>query len=154
MLEGLGYTSVAISYICFKNEILLIMIIIKEIAALFDFVPCCYTFQMVLLIRGRASWSRRSVWYTPRRRSGVFFSSSFLLHDICFNCSENAVHIGGFYFMRLRTACYTVIHCLGEDLASFSPRRFYCTTFALIVVRMQCISVDFTSCGFVQLATL
>ena len=107
MPEGLGYTSVAISYICFKNEILLIMIIIKEIAALFDFVPCCYTFQMVLHIRGRASWSRRSVWYTPRRRSGVFFSSSFLLHDICFNCSENAVHIGGFYFMRLRAACYS-----------------------------------------------
>ena len=24
------------------------------------------------------------------------------------------------------------IHCRGEDLASFSPRRFYSTTFALI----------------------
>ena len=47
----------------------------------------------------------------------------------------------------------TGIHCRGEDLASFSPRHFYCTTFALIVVRMQCISVDFTSCGFVRLAT-
>ena len=46
------------------------------------------------------------------------------------------------------------IHCRGEDLASFSPRRFYCTTFALIVVRMQyMISLDFTSCGFVRLAT-
>ena len=45
------------------------------------------------------------------------------------------------------------IHCRGEDLASFSPRRFYCTTFALIVVRMQCISVDFTSYRFVRLAT-
>ena len=45
------------------------------------------------------------------------------------------------------------IHCRGEDLAPFPPRRFYCTTFASIVVRMQCISVDFTSRGFVRFAT-
>ena len=55
----------------------------------------------LLEIRRLGSWNT-----LPRRRSGVFSSSSFLLHDICFNCSENAVHIGGFYFMRLRAACY------------------------------------------------
>ena len=46
-------SSVAISYVCFKNEIL--FAIIKETAALFDFMPCCHTFQLVLHRRGRAS---------------------------------------------------------------------------------------------------
>ena len=39
LLKDLDITSVAISYICFKNEIL--FNIIKENAALFDFMPCC-----------------------------------------------------------------------------------------------------------------
>ena len=36
--------------------------------------------------------------YFPLRR---FFPTTFV-----YICSENAVHIGGFYFMRLRAACY------------------------------------------------
>ena len=41
LLKDLDITSVAISHICSKNEIL--FSIIKENAALFDFMPCCYT---------------------------------------------------------------------------------------------------------------
>ena len=36
--------------------------------------------------------------YFPPRR---FFPTTFV-----YICSENAVHIGGFYFMRLRAACF------------------------------------------------
>ena len=59
LLKDLDITSVAISYICFKNEIL--FNIIKENAALFDFMPCCYTFQIVLHREGILISSRRSV---------------------------------------------------------------------------------------------
>ena len=44
------------------------------------------------------------------------------------------------------------IHCRGEDLAVFPLRRFSPTTFVYIGMRMQCRSVDFTTCGFVHLA--
>ena len=47
------------------------------------------------------------------------------------------------------------IHCRGKDLAYFPPRRSFPTTFVYIfVVRMQSISVDFTSCVFVRLVTM
>ena len=45
------------------------------------------------------------------------------------------------------------IYCRGEDLAIFPPRRIFPTTKIYFVARMQCISVDFTSCGFVEHAT-
>ena len=62
---------------------------------------------------------RRDSWNTlPRQRSGIFSSSSFFPHDIClYIFSENAVHIGGFYFMRLRAACYYET----EKSAGFPP---------------------------------
>ena len=39
------------------------------------------------------------------------------------------------------------IHSRGEDLAFFPPGRFFPRHLFIFVVRMQCISVDFTSCG-------
>ena len=42
------------------------------------------------------------------------------------------------------------IYYRGEDLAFFLPRRIFPTTNIYFVARMQCISVDFTSCGFVE----
>ena len=45
LLKDWDITSVAISYICLKK-------VIKENAALFDFMPCCHTFQMVLQREG------------------------------------------------------------------------------------------------------
>ena len=38
-------------------------------------------------------------------------------------------------------------------MAFFPPRRIFPTTMFIFVAIMQCISVDFTSCGFVRLAT-
>ena len=54
----------------------------------------------LLEIRWLGSWNT-----SPRRRSGIFFLlvvffPTTFVYSIC---SENAVHIGGFYFMRLAT---------------------------------------------------
>ena len=48
------------------------------------------------------------------------------------------------------------IHCQGEDLACFPPRLFSPQRLFIFVVRMPCISVDFTSVKrlqFLRLAT-
>ena len=58
------------------------------------------TSSHLLEIRRLGSWN-----ILPRRRSGIFSSSSYFPHDKYLFCSENAVHIGGFYFMRLHGAC-------------------------------------------------
>ena len=48
---------------------------------------------------------RLGSWNTlPRRRSGIFSSSSHFFTTNVYICSENAAHIGGFYFMRLATS--------------------------------------------------
>ena len=44
LLKDLDITSVAISHICFKNE--LFFHHQRKCATLFDFMPCCSTFQM------------------------------------------------------------------------------------------------------------
>ena len=59
LLKDLDKTSLAISYICFKTDIL--FNIIKENVALFDFMPCCYTFQIVLHRESILISSRRSL---------------------------------------------------------------------------------------------
>ena len=53
----------------------------------------------LLEIRRLGSWNT-----LPRRRSGIFSSSSFFFTTNVYICSENAAHIGGFYFMRLATS--------------------------------------------------
>ena len=45
LLKDLDITSVAISHICFKNE--LFFHHQRKCATLFGFMPCCSTFQMV-----------------------------------------------------------------------------------------------------------
>ena len=53
----------------------------------------------LLEIRWLGSWNT-----SPRRRSGIFFLLVvFFPTTFVYICSENAVHIGGFYFMRLAT---------------------------------------------------
>ena len=42
----------------------------------------------------------------PRRRSGYFPPRHFFPTTFVYICSENAVHIGGFYFTQLCAACY------------------------------------------------
>ena len=60
---------------------------------------------MLLEIRRHGSWNT-----FPRRRSRIFSSSSFFSATFVYICSENAVHIGGFYFSQAASvpaACYS-----------------------------------------------
>ena len=58
-------------------------------------------FESTREIRQLGSWNT-----LPGRRSGLFSSSSFFLHDIFYICSENAVHMGGFLCGFVQLAAY------------------------------------------------
>ena len=106
-------------FISRQNKLVCTQMASKKITS---FVPL----QIHLLeIRRLGSWNT-----LPRRRSVIFFlPRRFFPWHLFIICSENALHISGFYFMRLATyerrvpdsLCSPLIHCRMQ-----SKRTDYC----------------------------